>query len=226
MGEGMEQNSEVRSYKYGKWQVLKVVAAANMGVYLGTEDSRVLLPRKQVPGGTQVGDEIKVFVYKDSSDRPIATINEPKLVLGEIAVLKVKQVTKIGAFMDWGLEKDLFLPFGQQMEPVKEGMYYPVALYLDRSERLAASMWIDKFIKGATPDEKKKKKSLITLEADAENVYVLISKMGGCLEYDDKAAPEVIERDFGLSKNAFKKAVGVLYKARRLEINPGCIKLI
>ncbi len=222
----MEQKSEIRSYKYGKWQVLKVVSIANMGVYLGTEDSRVLLPRKQVPAGTQVGDEIRVFVYKDSSDRPIATVNEPKLVLGEIAVLRVKQITKIGAFLDWGLEKDLLLPFGQQVEHVKEGMYYPVALYLDRSERLAASMWIDKFIKGATPDEKKQQKSLYTLKADAENVYVIIKKMGGYLGYDDKAAPEIIEKDFGLSKNAFKKAVGVLYKARRLVINPGSIELV
>ncbi len=222
----MEQKSEIRSYKYGKWQVLKVVSIANMGVYLGTEDSRVLLPRKQVPTGTQVGDEIRVFVYKDSSDRPIATVNEPKLVLGEIAVLRVKQITKIGAFLDWGLEKDLLLPFGQQVEHVKEGMYYPVALYLDRSERLAASMWIDKFIKGATPDEKKQQKALYTLKADAENVYVIIKKMGGYLGYDDKAAPEIIEKDFGLSKNAFKKAVGVLYKARRLVINPGSIELV
>ena len=209
----------------GKWQKLKVVSAIDIGVYLGDEESRVLLPRKQVKPGTKVGDEIEVFIYKDSSDRPIATVNCPKITAGETAVLMVKQNTRIGAFLDWGLEKDLLLPFAQQTGPVEEGLYYPVALYVDKSGRLAATMWIDKYITGSDIDEKKKKKSLLILRADAENVYVKIRKKGGSLEYNDRAEPEVIAKDFGLSKNAFKKAVGVLYKEHRLVINDDSIKL-
>ena len=210
----------------GKWQKLPVVSVASMGVYLGSEEQKVLLPGKQVPFGTKLGDEMEVFIYKDSSDRPIATVHSPKIVIGEIVPLQVKQITKIGAFLDWGLEKDLFLPFGQQTETLKEGMFYPVALYIDKSERLAASMWIEKYLKGNTAEDKKKKLSLIRLQTDAENVYVIIDKKGGVLDYDDKADPERIQKDFGLSKNAFKRAVGVLYKARRLLIKEGSIELI
>ncbi|MCF0228303.1 MAG: RNA-binding protein [Parasporobacterium sp.] len=210
----------------GKWQTLPVLSVEKIGVYLGTYDNKVLLPRKQVPQDVRIGDEIEVFIYKDSSDRLIATVNTPKVAVGEIAPLRVKQITKIGAFLDWGLEKDLFLPFSQQTGELEEGMFYPVALYVDKSDRLAATMWIDKYIKGSDADDKKKKKSMIRLMTDAENVYRRIERRGGYLDYDDKADPEIIEKDFGLSKNAFKRAVGVLYKARRLVINEGSIELI
>ena len=96
----------------GEKQLLKVVKKVEFGVYLGEEDSeeRVLLPIKQVPENIQVGDGLEVFLYKDSKDRLIATTREPAVTLGQIAKLPVKEVTKIGAFLDWGLEKDLFLP--------------------------------------------------------------------------------------------------------------------
>ena len=218
-------NTEKVFIEIGKWQKLKVVSAIDIGVYLGDEENRVLLPRKQVKPGTKVGDEIEVFIYKDSSDRPIATVNKPLITAGETAVLRVKQNTRIGAFLDWGLEKDLLLPFAQQIHPVEEGLFYPVALYVDKSGRLAATMWVDKYITGGDADEKKRKRSLLVLRADAENVYVKIRRKGGYLEYNDRAEPEVIEKDFGLSKNAFKKAVGVLYKERRLVINEDSIQL-
>ena len=95
----------------GKKQMLTVVKVVDFGVYLGDDREKVLLPKKQVPAGIEPGDPIEVFLYKDSSDRLIATVNEPKLTLGESAILKVAQVGKFGAFLDWGLEKDLFLPF-------------------------------------------------------------------------------------------------------------------
>lgn len=103
----------------GKKQELTVAKLVDFGVYLGEtenegEKETVLLPKKQVPEGTKKGDKISVFIYKDSSDRLIATVREPKITLGEIAVLRVAQVTRIGAFLDWGLEKDLFLPYKQQ----------------------------------------------------------------------------------------------------------------
>ena len=103
----------------GKKQELIVAKVVDFGVYLGeketaAEKDTVLLPGKQVPEGTKKGDKLSVFIYKDSQDRLIATTKEPKLFLGETAMLKVAQVTRIGAFLDWGLEKDLFLPYKEQ----------------------------------------------------------------------------------------------------------------
>ena len=100
--------------RLGKRQVLTVVKKVDFGVYLGTDEERVLLPKKQVPAGIELGDPVEVFIYKDSDDRLIATTNEPKLQLDELAVLRVADTNKYGAFLDWGLEKDLFLPFKQQ----------------------------------------------------------------------------------------------------------------
>jgi len=212
-------------FTLGKWQELPVYSNGSIGAYLGDEQQRVLLPAKQVPVGTKPGDVIRVFLYKDSQDRPIATVHEPKLTVGEVACLQVKQITQIGAFLDWGLEKDLFLPFRQQIGKLEEGLFYPVALYVDRSERLAATMWVEKYLHG-DPDDRKKQLSLLKLQADAENVYVRIRRMGGELPYGDKADPDLIMRDFGLSKNGFKKAVGVLYKARRVVIREDGISLV
>ncbi len=105
----------------GKKQVLTVVKEVDFGVYLGDDKEKVLLPKKQVPEGIKTGDELEVFLYRDSSDRPIATTNTPKLALGEVALLKVSDVSGIGAFLDWGLEKDLVLQFKQQTVKVKAG---------------------------------------------------------------------------------------------------------
>ena len=125
--------------RLGVKQVLTVVKIVDFGVYLGSDEERVLLPKKQVPEEIEVGDPIEVFLYKDSSDRMIATTNEPKLTLGELAVLTVADVGRMGAFLDWGLEKDLFLPFKEQTVPVRRGEHCLVALYLDKSKRLHLS---------------------------------------------------------------------------------------
>lgn len=116
-------------------------------MYLGEErnasmDDRVLLPKKQVPQGSKIGDEIEVFLYKDSKDRIIATTNTPLLCVGEVGKLRVSQVTNIGAFLDWGLEKDVLLPFKEQTVRVREGDEVLVAIYVDKSSRLAATMKI------------------------------------------------------------------------------------
>lgn len=215
----------MNTFELGKWQELPVYSLGSIGAFLGDEEHKVLLPSRQVPEGVKQNDIIRVFLYKDSLDRMIATVHEPKLTLGETACLQVKQITSIGAFLDWGLEKDLLLPFRQQIQTVEEGMYYPVALYVDRSERLAATMWVDKYLPGDL-HEKKKQLILLRLQADAENVFIRISRMGGHLPYNDKAEPVQIEKDFGMSKNAFKRAVGVLYKARRVEILEDGIRIV
>ena len=123
----------------GKTQCLNIVKVTDFGVYLGTEEDKVLLPKKQVPEDVEVGDALTVFVYRDSSDRLIATTNKPKIQLGELKRLKVSQVTGIGAFLDWGLEKDLLMPYKEQTTHVSEGSEYLVALYIDKSGRLAAA---------------------------------------------------------------------------------------
>lgn len=124
----------------GKTQCLNVVKKVDFGVYLGTEEDKVLLPAKMVPDDIEVGDALTVFVYRDSSDRLIATTKKPALELGQLAVLKVSEVGKIGAFLDWGLEKDLFLPFKEQVTHLSAGDKCLVALYIDKSSRLAATM--------------------------------------------------------------------------------------
>ncbi|MEG0778777.1 MAG: S1-like domain-containing RNA-binding protein [Oscillospiraceae bacterium] len=130
----------------GKIQMLKVLRLTAIGAYLNTPDGAdeddILLPKNQLSPETQIGDDLSVFVYKDSEDRLIATAKTPKITLGELAVLKVAQVTKVGAFMDWGLEKDLLLPYKEQDGTVKAGDERLVKLYVDSSGRLCASMKI------------------------------------------------------------------------------------
>ena len=127
----------------GKVQELEILREKDFGVYVGEnagDEASVLLPKKQVPEGAKVGDKIQVFIYKDSSDRLIATTAAPKLQVGETAMLEVKDVAKIGAFLDMGLEKDLLLPFKEQTHPVRKGERCLVTLYVDKSRRLAATM--------------------------------------------------------------------------------------
>lgn len=140
--------------KLGKTQVLTVVKKVDFGVYLGGEDERVLLPKKQVPSGIEVGDPIEVFLYKDSDDRLIATTRQPKIQLGELAVLDVADTGKYGAFLDWGLEKDLFLPFKQQTKKVEKGDRCLVSLYIDKSQRLCATMRVYEMLKKNSPYQK------------------------------------------------------------------------
>lgn len=262
----------------GKKQVLTVVKMVDFGVYLGTDTEKVLLPKKQVPSGIEPGDPVEVFLYKDSSDRLIATTNEPKLTLGETAVLKVAQVGKFGAFLDWGLEKDLFLPFKEQTVKVKPGEECLVALYIDKSQRLCATMKVYEYLQTDSPYQKDdqvtgviyessdnfgmfvavdnrysalipkreqpkglrvgmkvtarvtevkpdgklnlsvREKAFIQMDEDAVMVLARIEELGGTLAFNDKADAEMIREEFGLSKNAFKRAVGHLYKERKIEI--------
>jgi hypothetical protein len=226
----------------GRKQKLVVVKKVEFGIYLGEtreagEKERVLLPIKQVPEGTKEGDELEVFLYRDSSDRLIATTREPKLVLGELAVLNVAATGKIGAFLDWGLEKDLFLPFKQQTRRLHPGDEVLVSLYIDKSDRLCATMKVYHFLKTNSPyvvgDTEVKEDGKLSLSArgkayeqiaiDAESVLSVIEEFAGVLPFDDKASPEVIQREFGLSKAAFKRAVGHLMKEKQVVIRDGKI---
>lgn len=137
--------------KVGEYQILEIKRTADFGVYVGDDETQVLLPKKQVPKDAKVGDKIEVFVYRDSSDRLIATVNEPFITLGQIKRLTVKETTKIGAFLEWGLEKDLLLPFKEQTTKVAAGEEYPVTLYVDKSGRLCATMKIYSYLQTDSP---------------------------------------------------------------------------
>lgn len=129
----------------GEYQELIIKRIVSIGAFLNEEkkvDDDVLLPRADLPKDKKVGDKIRVFIYNDSKGRYMATTKEPKITLGEIAPLKVVDVSKIGIFLDWGLEKDLFLPFGETIGSVDKGRTYLVGLYVDKSGRLCATMKI------------------------------------------------------------------------------------
>jgi len=148
--------------KLGELQTLKIVKEVEFGVYLAEDanapkEERVLLPAKQVPEQVKTGDDIEIFLYKDSSDRPIATTKEPLLKMGEVKILSVIQTNPMGAFLDWGLEKDLFLPFREQTCKVEEGDKCLVTLYIDKSSRLCATMKVYKYLQTDSPYEKDEK---------------------------------------------------------------------
>lgn len=272
--------------RLGERQTLRFIKKMDFGIYVGTsEEEKVLLPKKQVPEDLKPGDDIDVFVYRDSSDRLIATTKQPLINLGNMAVLTVKATGKIGAFLDWGLEKDLLLPFKEQTYPVKEGKSYLVALYIDKSNRLAATMKVYKYLNSADRYEKddvvngiiyeinneigafvavdnkyyglipKKemhsrlnvgeeiqarvtevredgklnlslnKKAYLQIEEDAEKILGVIMEYAGVLPYGEKVSPDIIARDFGISKNAFKRALGHLYKEGKIDITEKSIKI-
>lgn len=271
--------------RLGKKQVLTVVKKVDFGVYLGSDEERVLLPKKQVPEGIELGDPVEVFLYKDSDDRLIATTNEPKIQLGELAVLEVADTGKFGAFLNWGLEKDLFLPFKQQTGKVMKGDKCLVSLYIDKSQRLCATMKVydllskespyqkDDMVEGIVYDTSEefgvfvavddkysalipkkevfgklrvgqtvkarvtavkadgkldlsiREKIPMQMDKDAELVWKRLMEYGGALPFTDKADPELIKKEFNLSKNAFKRAVGRLLKEGKIKIGEKSIEI-
>ena len=180
--------------KLGEKQVLTVVKIVDFGVYLGNDEERVLLPKKQVPEGIEVGDPIEVFLYKDSSDRMIATTREPKLTLGKLAVLEVIDVGRVGAFLDWGLEKDLLLPYKEQTERVEKGDRCLVGLYIDKSERLCATMKIYPMLRTDSPY---KKDDMVT-----GTVYGMNREYGVYVAVDDQFSAMIPKREvYGRMQN-------------------------
>ena len=167
---------------FGKKQTLVMIKRVEFGIYLAETmkdaENKVLLPKKQVPADMEVGDPIDVFLYKDSNDRPIATVKEPKLTLGQTARLRVVSVGKVGAFLDWGLEKDLFLPYREQTTQVKAGDEVIAALYLDKSERLCATMKVYPYLQKESPYQKE--------EVVTGMIYEISHNFGAFVAVDDK----------------------------------------
>lgn len=150
---GTHQLFDITMAEIGKYNTLKIVKEVDFGVYLdGGTHGEILMPAKYVPAGCQPGDEVTVFVYTDSEDRPICTTETPLATVGEFALLRVKSVTSIGAFLNWGLLKDLFVPFNEQKAKMREGGKYLVYVYLDdESGRVVASAKIEKFLDNVIP---------------------------------------------------------------------------
>jgi len=275
----------------GKYQVLEVCKKTDFGLYLREPDSEdknhtILLPLKEVPEGTGPNDKLTVFVYKDSEDREIATTAKVPLTVGELAVLRVKEVTKIGAFLDWGLAKDLLLPFKEQTAKVKAGDEVLVSLYVDKSNRLCATMKVYDLL-STNSDYKKgdmvsgivydkieafgafvavdnkysalipkkelfmhleigdrlqarvidvredgkltlslRDKSYIQINHDADMILEMLKEAEGYLPYHDKTDAEIIKNKFHISKKAFKRAIGKLYKEGVISIKEDGIRLI
>lgn len=276
--------------RLGEYQELYYIKKVDFGIYLSESkngEERVLLPAKQVPEELRLGDKLKVFIYKDSKDRMIATTHTPAITLGEFGVLKVKEVGKIGAFLAWGLEKDLFLPYKEMTNRPKPGEEILARLYIDKSERLCASMkGIYHILKTDSPYQKEdtvygrvyefsdnfgcfvavddqysaliprhedhsglrigqvveakvmdvkedgkltltmREKAHLQMKEDAQRLLELIDSYAGVLPFTEKASPEVIARETGLSKNAFKRAIGLLYKERKISLSDGKIRKI
>lgn len=167
--------------RLGEIQILHIIKKVEFGVYLSAdseEEDRVLLPQKQVSDGAKVGDGVEVFVYRDSKDRLIATTNTPKLTLHSVAKVRVAQVGKVGAFLDWGLEKDLLLPYKEQTRKVSEGEECLVALYIDKSDRLCATMNVYPYL---STDCSYKKDDRVR-----GTVYEISNNFGAFVAVDDK----------------------------------------
>jgi predicted RNA-binding protein (virulence factor B family) len=265
----------------GKKQELTVVKQMKFGIYLAEASDaaeRVLLPAKEVPEGTKTGDRMEVFLYLDSQDRRIATRRTPRAGLGEVAVMHVKEVSRIGAFLDWGLEKDLLLPFKEQTRRVSQGEDVLAAVYLDKSGRFCATMNVYEYLHTDSPYKKDdhvtgtiyetsgdfgvfvavdncysglipkreaagkyrigdsirmrvtavkpdgkldlspNERVEVQMDKDAELVMKVIDEFEGVLPFGEKVSPEIIKREFGISKAAFKRALGRLYKQGRIQI--------
>ena len=272
----------------GQFNLMRVDRKVDFGFYMDDGAEGILLPKRFVPSGLQVDDTISVFVYHDSDNRLIATTQEPFAVVGDIAALKVVAITNQGAFLDWGLMKDLFVPVSQQLSSMRLGGKYLVKLYLDKQTgRVAATEKIDNQISNdvLTVKEGEKVKLQVYRESDIGYVVIVnqvhqglvyknevfthlhigqmidegfvkkirednkldigIGKQGvekldddqvkliqllklhkGFLPYHDKSSPEDIYAFFGISKKAFKMNVGILYKAKKITLEDGGIRLM
>lgn len=205
--------------KLGCIENLKIGKVVEIGAYLyDDENNKVLLPKKLMPKGANVGDTVEVFIYKDSKGRLISTTKKPFLTVGNVARLTVNDINDTGVFLNMGLERDLLLPYSEQTKKLNVKDKVDVLMYVDKSNRLCATMYID----NKEYNKKIKNKDIRTLEYEqnAEKLYKTIKiKFKGHLIYNDKnCTSNQVLKDFGISKNIFKKSIGKLLKDNKLKI--------
>ena len=273
----------------GKEIELKISKRSTFGLFLSDESGEeILLPNKYCSEEMKPGDSIQVFVYKDSEGRKIATTQTPKILLHEFSLLEVTAVTGVGAFMDWGLEKELMVPFREQKQKMEAGRWYIVYMDLDeKTDRLYASNRVERFLQNDQISVKEGEEVILVVQqktdmgysviinhkhkgliydnqifreirigdklrgyvqkiredqkidislqpigfrnfndSNSQLIYGKLEESGGFLAITDKSSPEDIYSQFGISKKAFKKSLGALYKQRMIEIRPDGIKLL
>lgn len=272
----------------GNYNTLKVLRSTSVGLFLGDDEgTEILLPNKYVPEDFGIGREMEVFCYLDNAERPVATTLKPKIIRNGFAYLEVVEVGAYGAFLDWGLEKHLLVPFREQSERMEDGSKYVVHCYMDKeSMRLTGSSRVDKFLSNENIDYKQNDqvnllvyrktplgwevivddihKGLIfdsdifkpiavgdTLKGYVKNIRddkkldislqpigakmleptakMILDKLegnNGFLPLHDKSSPEEIKKVLHLSKKAFKKGVGILYRQRKINIQDDGIRLL
>jgi uncharacterized protein len=271
----------------GKYNNLRVIKEVDFGVYLdGEQDGEILMPIRYVPKNCQVGDYVDVFLYLDSEDRPVATTETPYAQVGEFAMLRVKSVNKIGTFLDWGIMKDLLVPFREQKVTMTEERSYLVYIYVDEeTRRIVASAKLNKFLNKSVPEYEVGQEVDLIIESETDLGYKAIinnkhwgilyenevfeqldkglkikgyirkirpddkidlslhplgyekvdpiaqmildqlKKERGFIAVSDKSDAEKVYQVFGVSKKAFKQAIGSLYKKRLITIGPDGIRL-
>jgi len=271
----------------GEYNTLTILRDTEPGLFLGdNEDNEILLPNRYVPESFEIGDQINVFAYLDNEERPVATTDQPYIKRGNFALLRCNQVTNFGAFLDWGLVKELFCPFKEQAFKMKAGGWYLVHCYLDEeTERLVASSKTNHFLdnkeltveqfeevdiivshpsdigmnvivnnthhglifkdeifkdisvgdklKGIVKKIRPGNKLDISLsqigyrniEPNAQVILTELEDNSGFLPLNDKSSPESIKETLQMSKKSFKKAIGALYKERKIEIKEDGIYL-
>jgi predicted RNA-binding protein (virulence factor B family) len=271
----------------GKTASLEVLREVPMGLVLGSADEEVLLPTRYVPEGTSPGDVVEVFVYTDSEDRPIATTEQPLARADEFACLRVVSVSPVGAFLDWGLSKDLLLPFRSQLQRVRPEQRVVVRVFCDSvSGRPVATAKVERFLE-EPPDDLREgqavqllvyeetemgSKTIVdgrfgalvyhepgrgrlevgssptgyvqriradgkvdlslspsgkaAIDADRETLLAALQNAGGRLELSDRSPPDEIQSALGLSKKAFKRAVGALYRERLIRLGDSWIESV
>ncbi len=261
--------------KLGETQELEVKKKSELGSYLGVsgeEGQVVFFPKSQEDKKVKVGDKVNVFIYKESDGRMTATTKRPLLEVGEVGMLKVASITKIGAFLDWGLDKDILLPFREQLGTVEEGDLIMVSPYVDKTERMAVTMKIYNLLSSENPYKENEKvegvvydikkdlgvmiavdgkyhglihsedvthdfeigqkvtakvlrkrkdgkldlsiggKAYQSMDKDGKKIYEKLLKNDGKLDLHDKSSPQDIKAVLNMSKNAFKRAIGRMYK--------------
>lgn len=274
--------------KIGKINELEITHRVDFGLYLdGGEEGEILLPLRYATRDMRPGDKIKVFIYRDSEDRLIATTEEPFAQVGEFAFLRVKATNNVGAFLDWGLPKDLLVPFREQKVRMQPGRFYTVYVFLDdETQRIVASAKLQKFLDNKIPnvkagDEVKARiiqrtelgykvivndlfsgliyhneifddinigelhyatvrnvrpdgkidlvlgKSTRNRVSDlSDDILDYIDECGGSMTLCDSSSPEEIRAIFQCSKKDFKKAIGHLFREKRILITPNGIELV
>lgn len=273
----------------GTDNTLKILRFTKVGLFLGNDEGEeILLPNKYVPKNFEIGEEATVFVYLDHEERPVATTLEPYVYINEFALLRVNYTNQFGAFMDWGLEKDLFVPFKEQARPMEKGKRYLIYMYLDeKTNRLVGSSKTNQFlsnddlkvaegdevdliishitdaginvivnerykglmyqnqvfndaikpgdrmvgyVKTIRPDKKLdiilQKPGYESVEPNADIILEELRLNRGFLRLNDDSHPEDIKTVLKMSKKTFKKAIGLLYKQKLIEIREGGIYLI